>query len=164
MLAQPVLKFLVFTAEEFQSFGHNVGWSRVEELGVVVQIAFDFFLQANLNVCGFRLFQWWFHEWHWVVSFQLTRRGAASIGSCMCPCMWWKKRLAQNACQGGSDPTNFWAAESRTRSEERRGGKEWRSRGSPDHLKKKKRRRHNKPDGRLHRMSAGCHAKFRCTT
>src|ERR1039457_7150635 len=79
MLAQPVLKFLVFTAEEFQSFGHNVGWRRVEELGVVVQIAFDFFLQANLNVCGFRLFQWWFHEWHWVVSFQLTRRGAASI-------------------------------------------------------------------------------------
>jgi hypothetical protein len=64
MLAQPVLKFLVFTTRKFRCFGDDVRRGCIKELSVPVQIASDFFLQSDLKVRSFWLLRWCFQKCH----------------------------------------------------------------------------------------------------
>ena len=115
MFAQPTLELVVPLEQQLECFADDVGRICADELGVSVQVVSDFFLQANLKGCSFGCFD-----------------GAFSSGNCFPPFLFrGVVRLAlQTVCSdlctrtkhgperlgaGGSDPTTFWAAESRTK-------------------------------------------------
>src|SRR6202034_1063771 len=55
LLFQPAFEVVVLLEQELERFAYDVGRSCVDELGVPVQVVSDFFLQTNLNGCGFWL-------------------------------------------------------------------------------------------------------------
>jgi len=62
LACKPGMKRLVFAIEQFQDFADDVGRVGIKELCVPVQIDSDFFLQANLEQCGFWLLGWCLQE------------------------------------------------------------------------------------------------------
>jgi hypothetical protein len=68
VLAQPAPKFLVPFEQQLQRLAHDVGWARVDELRVLVQIESDVLLQAHLKGCSF-LLGWSFDKCHGPSSF-----------------------------------------------------------------------------------------------
>jgi hypothetical protein len=63
MLIEPAFE-VVAPKQELERFARDVGRSRVDELGAIVQLRFDFFLQANLKSCGFRSLRWCVQQCH----------------------------------------------------------------------------------------------------
>ena len=55
MLAGPALELLILAEQEFECLTDYVGRVRIDEFCVPVQVVSDFFLQAHLEGCRFRL-------------------------------------------------------------------------------------------------------------
>jgi len=55
-VTQPASELFIFPEQELERFAHHVRRSCVDELSVVLQFQFDFFLEANLKGCSFRFF------------------------------------------------------------------------------------------------------------
>src|ERR1700730_17893332 len=62
VLACPALELLILAEQELGRFAHDVGSVCVDELGVLVQVISDSFLQANLMGCSLRLLRWCFQK------------------------------------------------------------------------------------------------------
>jgi len=55
VLACPAFELRILFEQELEGFTNDVGWVRINEVCVPVQVAPDFFLQADLEGCGLRL-------------------------------------------------------------------------------------------------------------
>ena len=64
MFVEPVFELVISSKQEFEGFTHHVGWSCIDELSVILQLCFDFFLQTNLKSCSFWFFGWCFQPWN----------------------------------------------------------------------------------------------------
>ena len=64
MFVEPVFELVISSKQEFEGFTHHVGWSCIDELSVILQLCFDFFLQTNLKSCSFWFFGWCFQLWN----------------------------------------------------------------------------------------------------
>jgi hypothetical protein len=58
VFAQPALELVIPLEQELERFTDDVGRICADELSVSVQVASDFFLQANLKGCSLWLFGW----------------------------------------------------------------------------------------------------------
>ena len=86
----------------------------MDEFGVFVELVSDILLDTNLQACTLRLFGWCFQDGQLLFSFRsldLSDRLHGNLHDKTSDAR--PKHLVRNARKGGSDPTDFWAAEGR---------------------------------------------------